>query len=130
MPDQSCTMQQMATEMKDQPQYKPVLIDENFETGHKSNWTTWKCLNRLPTCSKEQRKKLGYCKGDTTCKCGLAPEDTKHVLQCPLLAQPCSLDDLLEFNGIAKNCMTQEGYWSVSLWNCSLSLVGILFSTP
>ena len=31
--------------------------------------------------------------------------NNKHMLQCPLLAQPCSLDDLLEFNGMAKNCV-------------------------
>ena len=35
--------------LKDQQQYKPVLIDENFATGHKSNWTTWRCLNRIRT---------------------------------------------------------------------------------
>ena len=35
--------------LKDQPQYKPVLIDENLATGQKSNWTTWRCLNRLRT---------------------------------------------------------------------------------
>ena len=37
--------------------------------------------------------------------CGFTPEDTKYILQCPLLAQLCSLDDLLDFNRIAKNCV-------------------------
>ena len=32
--------------------------------------------------SKEQRKKWGYFNGDTTCECGLATENTSHMLQC------------------------------------------------
>ena len=45
-------------------------------------------MNRLRTgytCSKEQRKKWGYFNGDTTCECGLATENTSHMLQCTLL---------------------------------------------
>ena len=29
----------------------------------------------------------------------------KHMLQCILIAQPCSVDDRLELNGIVKNCV-------------------------
>ena len=29
------------------------------------------------------------------CECGQAPETTKYMLQCPLHAQPCNLDDFL-----------------------------------
>ena len=42
------------------------------------------------TCSKEQRKKWGYLNGDTTCECGLVAESTSHMLQCSLLAHPCT----------------------------------------
>ena len=45
------------------------------------------------TCSKEQRQRWRY-EGDTTCECGLATENTAHMMRCTLLAQPCSLDDL------------------------------------
>ena len=31
-------------------------------------------------------------------QCGQAPETTKHMLQCPLIAHPCTLDDLQKFN--------------------------------
>ena len=44
-----------------------------------------------------------YYEGDTTCECGLATENTAHMMQCTLLAHPCSLDDLNKFNNTAKN---------------------------
>ena len=74
---------------------------ENLATGHDS-------LNRLRTgytCSKERRKKWRYFNGDTTCECGLVTENSSHMLQCTLLAHPCTLDDLLEFNDTAQACI-------------------------
>ena len=53
---------------------------EDLATG-----LNWRYLNRLRTgytCSKEQRKKLGYFSEDTTCECGLAAESTAYMLQC------------------------------------------------
>ena len=82
-----------------------VNLDESLAKGHTSPWTAWRCLNRLRTgvaCSKEQRKRWKYFNGDTTCECGQAPETTKHMLQCPLLAHPCTLDDLQKFNENAR----------------------------
>ena len=61
-------------------------------------------LNRLRTvytCSKEHRKRWGY-DGDTTCACGQDPETTTLILRCPLLTQPCTLDNLLKFYDITK----------------------------
>ena len=72
-----------------------------------TTWLNWRCMNRLrtgSTCSKEQRKKWGYFNGDTTCEYGLATENTSHMLQYTLLAHPCTLDDLLEFNDTAHAC--------------------------
>ena len=46
-------------------------LTKSLAKGHTSQWTTWRCLNRLcigVTCSKEQRKKWGYYERDTTCK--------------------------------------------------------------
>ena len=85
-----------------------VNLYEDLATGHDSPWLNWRCLNRLRTgytCSKEQRKKWGYFNGDTTCECGLATENTSHMFQCTLLAHPCTLDDLLEFNDTAQACI-------------------------
>ena len=84
-----------------------VNLYEDLVTGHDSPWLNWRCLNRLRTrynCSKEQRKKWGYFNGDTICECGLVAESTAHMLQCSLLAHPCTLDDLLEFNDTAQTC--------------------------
>ena len=70
-------------------------LDESLAKGFDRPWTTWRCLNRLRTgftCSKEQRPRWRYYEGDTTCECGLARENTAHMMQCTLLAQPRSLD--------------------------------------
>ena len=83
------------------------LLTEDLAKGHNSPWLTWRNLNRLRTgytCSKEQRKKWKYYDGDTTCVCGLATENTAHLLQCSLLTRPCTLDDLLEFNDTGREC--------------------------
>ena len=85
-----------------------VNLDESLAKEHTSPWAAWRCLNRLRTgvaCSKEQRKTWKYFNGDTTCECGQAPETTKHMLQCPLLAHPCTLDDLQKFNENARKCV-------------------------
>ena len=85
-----------------------VNLDETLVKGHTSPWTAWRCLNRLRTgvaCGKEQRKRWKYFNGDTTCECGQAPETTRHMLQCPLLAHPCTLDDLLKFSENTRKCV-------------------------
>ena len=83
------------------------LPTEDLAKVHNSPWLTWRSLNRLRTgytCSKEQRKKWKYYDGDTTCVCGLATENTAHLLQCSPLTRPCTLDDLLEFNDTGREC--------------------------
>ena len=85
-----------------------VNQDESLAKGHTSPWAAWRCLNRLRTdvaCSKEKHKRWKYFNGDTTCECGQAPETTKHMLQCLLLAHPCTLDDLQKFNENARKCV-------------------------
>ena len=85
-------------------------LTDSLARGHTSQWTTWRCLNRIRTgvtCSKEQPKKWGYYEGDTTCNCGVSSENTSHMLECPLLAHSCSLDDRLQFNETAKQCVEQ-----------------------
>ena len=85
-----------------------VNLNEDLAKGHDSLWLTWRCLNRLRsgyTCSKEQRKKWRYFKGDTTCACGLEPENTAHMLRCSLLPHPCTMEDLNMFNDTGKQCV-------------------------
>ena len=68
-----------------------VNLSESLARGYDSPWTTWRCLNRLRTgftCSREQRQKWGYFEGDTTCECGLATENTAHMMQHTLLHCP------------------------------------------
>ena len=76
---------------KQYPHRATVNIDESLAKGFDRPWTTWRCLNRLRTgftCSKEQRQRWRYYEGDTTCECGLATENTAHMMQCTLLEQP------------------------------------------
>ena len=85
-----------------------VNLSESLARGYDSPWTTWRYPNRLRTgftCSREQRQKWGYFEGDATCGCGLATENTAHMMQCTLLALTCSLDDLTSFNNIEKKCV-------------------------
>ena len=87
-----------------------VNLIESLARGYDSPWTTWMCLYRLCTgftCRKEHRQKWGggYFEGDATCECGIATENTAHMMQCTLIARPCSLDDLNRFNDIAKKCV-------------------------
>ena len=87
------------------PHRATANLDESLAKGFDKPWTTWRCLNGLRTgftCSKEQSQRWRYYEGDTTCECGLATENTAHMMQCTLLAQPCSLDDLNKFNDTAK----------------------------
>ena len=98
------------------PHRVTVNIDESLTKGFDRPWTTWRCLNRLHTwftCSKEQRQRWRYYEGDTTCECSLATENTAHMMQCILLAQPCSLDDLNKFNDTAKKCVER---WKTLVW--------------
>ena len=50
--------------------------------GYDSPWTTWRCLNRLPTGytgSKVQTKKWKYYTGDTMCACGKEEETRSNM---------------------------------------------------
>ena len=85
-----------------------VNLDESLAKGHTSPLTAWRCFNRLRTgvaCSTEQLKRWNYFNGDTTCECVQAPETTKHMLQYPLLAHLCLLDDLQKFNKNTRKCV-------------------------
>ena len=96
------------------PHRATVNLDESLVKGFDRPWTTWRCLNRLRTgftCSKEQRQIWRYYKGDTTCECGLATENTAHMMQCTLLALPCPLDDLNKFNHTEKRCVERWKHW-------------------
>ena len=87
-------------------------LTESLARGHTSQWTTWRCFNRLRTgvtCSKEQRKKWGYYEGDTTYDCGVSSKNTRHMFEFPLLAHSCSLDDLLQFSETVCRTMKDSG---------------------
>ena len=44
---------------------------------------------------------------DTTCDCKEADQTMEHILECPLLRQTCSLDDLMVYKDDAKECVRQ-----------------------
>ena len=84
-----------------------MKLHEELAKGYDSPWTTWSCLNRPSTgytCSKAQRNKWKLYTGDTTRACGKTEETAAHMLQCSQLAHPCSLDDLIMFNDVGKQC--------------------------
>ena len=44
---------------------------------------------------------------DTTCDCKEADQTMEHLLECPLLRQTSSLDDLMVYNDVTKECVRQ-----------------------
>ena len=64
---------------------------------------------RVKGVGRHNNKKWGYYEGDTTCDCGVSSENTRHVLECPLLVHACSLDDLLQFNEKVCRTMADSG---------------------
>ena len=87
-----------------------ITPSESLATGSSLPWCEWQCLNRLRTrvgrC-KYNMNKWGYCDDDTTCDCTEEPQTMEHLLNCPLLPQACTTDDLLIYNDTAQRCVKQ-----------------------
>ena len=73
-----------------------VNLDESLANGHASPWAC-QSLGSVEMSQQVTHLCSMETNGDTTCECGQAPETTKHMLQCPLLAHPCTLDDLQKY---------------------------------
>ena len=80
---------------------------ESLPPGSSEAWPTWSSLNRLRTGTgrcKSLMQKWGFNEdGQTTCECG-DEQTMKHLLVCPILPQPCTHEDLEEFNPRARSC--------------------------
>jgi hypothetical protein len=86
----------------------PLQATLSLAKGADEKWTTWRCLNRLRTgagCSKFNRKRWGFYDGDTTCACGNEDETMKHMLLCPQLTHRCTMEDLMNYNSTADECV-------------------------
>ena len=74
---------------------------ESLPPGSNEAWPTWSSLNRLRTGTgrcKSRMQKGGFNEdGQTTCESG-DEQTMKHLLVCPILPQPCTHEDLEEFN--------------------------------
>ena len=58
--------------------------------------------------SKHNLRKWKYTdEDDTTCDCKEADQMMEHLLECLLLRQTCSLDDLMVYIDVAKECVRQ-----------------------
>ena len=95
------------------PHRLPQTPSECLASGASGTWTEWICLNRLRTkmgrCKHNLRKWKYTDKDDTTCDCKEADQTMEHLLECPLLRQTCSLDDLMVYNDVAKECVSDNG---------------------
>ena len=80
---------------------------ESLPPGSSEAWPTWSSLNRLRTGTgrcKSLMQKWGFNEdGQTTCECG-DEQTMKHLLVCPILPQPCTHEDLEEFNPRVRSC--------------------------
>ncbi|KAI5727952.1 hypothetical protein M8J77_009167 [Diaphorina citri] len=83
-----------------------IELKEEASPGFQLRYPVWKSLNRLRTGVTRCRVNLvkwGYVEDeDDQCDCGQV-QTNEHLLVCPNLATPCSMQDLLEAkeNGIA-----------------------------
>ena len=81
---------------------------ESLPPGAQLQWTTWKCLNRLRAgvgrC-KADMVKWGYHTPPDLCSCG-DRQTMKHLLVCPHIPSPTTVDDLAKANSTALDCAT------------------------
>ena len=80
---------------------------ESLPSGSSEAWPFWLCLNRLRTATgrcKSLMQRWGYEDGEATCDCG-EEQTMEHLLICPLLPEPCTLEDLEALNDQAKACV-------------------------
>ena len=85
-----------------------------------SMWTEWKFLNRSRTGIEDARgmifrqgHKWGYLSDnqDLNCLCGTEPHTMQHLLQCDLLAQVCTAQDLTTSMMLHRNVFSSV--WTV-----------------
>ena len=104
-------LEQWSQHLQSVPHRLPQTPSECLASGASSTWTEWRCLNRLRTkmgrCKHNLRKWKYTDEDDTTCDCKEADQTMEHLLECPLLRQTCSLDYLMVYNDVAKECVRQ-----------------------
>ena len=107
----TCRLEQWSQHLQSVPHRLPQTPSECLGSGASGTWTEWRCLNRLRTkmgrCKHNLRKWKYTDEDDTTCDCKEADQTMEHLLECPLLRQTCSLDDLMVYNDVAKECVRQ-----------------------
>lgn len=78
---------------------------EHLPAGSQLDWKTWKNLNRI-RCqmgrSGDNLLRWGYAEDDS-CVCG-ETQTMEHLLSCPSLQTPCTIQDLWEANDAAVQC--------------------------
>lgn len=91
-------------------------VNEEIASGSQCPYPVWRTLNRMrvgvPRCRTNMAKwGLLPDNEDTRCDCG-AIQDPNHLLVCPMLKQPCSMEDLLIGNDKA---IAAANYWKMSV---------------
>ena len=103
--------EQWSQHLQSVPHRLPQTPSECLASGASGTWNEWRCLNRLRTkmgrCKHNLRKWNYTDEDDTTCECKEADQTMEHLLECPLLRQTCSLDDLMVYNAVAEQCVRQ-----------------------
>ena len=104
-------LEQWSQHLHSVPHRLPQTPSECLASGASGTWTEWRCLNRLLTemghCKHNLRKWKYTDEDDTTCDCKEADQTMEHLLECPLLRQTCSLDDLMAYSDVEKECVRQ-----------------------
>ena len=108
-------MEQWSQHLQSVPHRLPQTPSECLASGASGTWNEWRCLNRHRTkmgrCKHNLRKWKYTDEDDTTCDCKEADQTMDHLLECPLLRQTCSLDDLMVYNDAARECVDNGSDW-------------------
>ena len=75
--------------------------------AHELNRDARQTPPKMGRCKHNLRKWKYTDEDDTTCDCKEADQTMEHLLECPLLRQTRSLDDLMVYNEVAKECVRQ-----------------------
>ena len=102
-------LEQWSQRLQSVPHRLPQTPSECLASCASGTWTEWRSLNRLRTkmgrCKHNLRKWKDTDENDTTSDCKEADQTMEHLLECPRLRQTCSLDDLMVYNDVAKECV-------------------------
>ena len=107
----NCRIDDWSKHLQSRPHKVSRDPDESLPKGTREPWSTWYCLNHLLTgvgrCIHLMQKWVNSRDANIECDCGEDPQTMEHLLECPLLPEPCRPDDFAVYNSCVRACVLQ-----------------------